>query len=212
MRRGPAPRKTKILNLALPAFGYNGPPRIDTGAMERLEPSMQSSTHSNLVAVRAALAAAWGVICALTMAAPILLSHSHRRAASVLYLTFSCICHQIPERSFMISGHSFAVCHRCFGIYLGLFLGSLIGNRFVHRSPQVRRFLVLAAGVPLLLDVILPFAGLWTSSGMSRFFTGLFLGNLISPLLVRGAQEFLNEVSVTGLLPVICISREASHE
>jgi len=173
---------------------------------------MHSSTHFNQGSARVALAATWGVLCALPLAAPILVSHSCRRAASVAYLFFFCICHQIPERSFTISGHPLAVCHRCFGIYLGLFLGSLIDNHFVHRSPQVRRFLVLAAGIPLLLDVLMPFAGLWTSSSMSRFFTGLLLGTLISPLLVRGVQEFLNEVSGAGLLSAICISREASHE
>jgi len=180
--------------------------------MKRSGPSMYASTHSSPVSARGALAAAWGFICALTLAAPILLSYSCRRAASALYLSFSCICHQIPERSFMIAGHPLAACHRCFGIYLGLFLGSLIENHIVHRSPQVRRLLVVAAGIPLLLDALLPFAGLWTSSSMSRFFTGLLLGNLISPLLVRGMQEFLNEVSGAGLLSAICLSREASHE
>jgi uncharacterized membrane protein len=155
---------------------------------------MHSSTHSNAVYARATLAAAWGFICALTLAAPILLSCSCPRAASVLYLVFSRICHQIPERSFMISQHPLAVCHRCFGIYFGLFLGSVIENHFVHRSPQVRRFWILAAGIPLMLDALLPFAGLWTSNSLSRFFTGFLLGNLISPLLVRGVQEFLKEV------------------
>jgi len=153
---------------------------------------MHVSNHGSSASARAIMAGAWGIVCGLILAAPILMSHSCRSAASVLYLSFSCICHQIPERSFAIFGHPLAVCHRCFGIYLGLFLGSLIENRFVHGSLRVRRFWILAASIPLLLDVLLNSAGLWTSTCFSRFFTGLLFGNLVSPLLVRGVAEFLN--------------------
>jgi uncharacterized membrane protein len=152
---------------------------------------MDSSPHIN--SARKLLAVTWGLLCVMILAAPILLSHSCCKTASVLYLSFSFICHQIPERSFMISGHSFAVCHRCFGIYLGLFLGSLIENRFIHRSQQARRFYVLASIIPMLLDAVLPFTGLWSSTGISRFFTGLLFGSLISYLLVCGVAEILNE-------------------
>jgi uncharacterized membrane protein len=154
---------------------------------------MYVSIRSNPVSARVMLAGAWGSACALILAAPVLVSLSCSRAASAVYLAFSCLCHQIPQRSFMISGHALAVCHRCCGIYLGLFLGSLIKNPFIHRAPQVRRFCVLAASVPLLLDTLLPYAGLWTNTCCSRFFTGFVFGNLISPLLVRGLAEFLNE-------------------
>jgi uncharacterized membrane protein len=150
------------------------------------------SSHP-LNSARRLLAVTWGFLCAMILAAPILSSHSCCATASVLYLSFSFICHQIPERSFIISGHSLAVCHRCFGIYLGLFLGSLIKNRIIHRSQQARRLCVLIAIIPMLLDALLPFIGLWSSTGISRFFTGLLFGSLISYLLVCGVAEFLNE-------------------
>ncbi len=154
---------------------------------------MDSSAAANSKRARTTLAGAWGVVCALILAAPILASHSCRAAASVIYLYFSFICHQIPERSFALSGYTLAVCHRCTGIYLGLFLGSLVENHFIHRSPRGRRFWVLAASAPLFLDVLLPYTGLWTSTCLSRFFSGLLIGNVISSLLVRGAAEFLSE-------------------
>ena len=156
---------------------------------------MHPSAGYNSFPARIMLAGIWGVICAAILAAPILVSHACPRAASVLYFCFSCICHQIPERSFMILGYPLAVCHRCFGIYIGLFLGSLIENRFVHKSPQARRFWVMASGVPLMLDVFLPCAGLWSNTNLSRFLTGLLFGSLISPILACGVAEFLNETS-----------------
>jgi uncharacterized membrane protein len=142
---------------------------------------------------RALLAGSWCVVCAMIVAAPILSASGCQKAASVLYLSFAFICHQIPERSFMFSGHSLAVCHRCFGIYLGLFLGSFIENRFAHRSLQARRIFVLAATVPMLLDALLSHMGLWAGTGVGRFFTGFFFGILISALLVSGVAEFMNE-------------------
>jgi uncharacterized membrane protein len=154
---------------------------------------MHVSIHRSSVLARAIMAGAWGIVCGLILAAPILMSHSCHSAASVLYLSFSWVCHQIPERSFALLGHPLAACHRCFGIYLGLFLGSLTENRFVYESLRARRFWILAASIPLLLDVLLNSAGLWTNTCFSRFFTGLLFGNLASPLLVRGVTEFLNE-------------------
>jgi uncharacterized membrane protein len=129
----------------------------------------------------------------MILAAPILAAHSCRKAASVFYVSFACVCHQIPERSFALSGHSLAVCHRCFGIYLGLFLGSLIENRFIHQSLRLRRLYVLSASIPMLLDALVPYSGLWCSTSISRFCTGLLFGSMISCLLVHGVAELLNE-------------------
>jgi uncharacterized membrane protein len=160
---------------------------------------MQVAAGSNSFAPRLMIAGVWGVICVLTLAAPILLSSSYSTASSFLYLIFSGVCHQIPERSFLLSGHSLAVCHRCFGIYIGFFLGSLIENRCIHRSPQIRRLWTMVAISPLLLDVVLSFSGFWHGTGIIRFFTGLIFGGLISSLLVRGVVELLHETPLRQL-------------
>ena len=154
---------------------------------------MQTSASFHFFSARIILAGLWGMICSLAIAAPILLSNSSNTAASFIYLLFSRICHQIPERSFQLFGHPMAVCHRCLGIYIGLFLGSLIKNRFFHRSPQIRRVWIMAAVAPMLLDFCLSFSGLWHSAGIIRFSTGLVFGSLISSLLVRGVSELLHE-------------------
>jgi uncharacterized membrane protein len=133
------------------------------------------------------------MICGLIIAAPVLASHSFHRAAAIIYFFFCPICHQIPERSFMLFGNSLAVCHRCAGMYLGMLLGSFLANYSIHPSVNSRRFLVLGAITPILFDVLAPCAGLWTNTAFTRFITGLLFGTLISSLLVRGVSEIVQE-------------------
>jgi uncharacterized membrane protein len=140
------------------------------------------------------------------------MTHCGSSAAVIVYLFFSPICHQNPERSFAVWGHPFAVCHRCSGIYLGLFLGTLIKNNFMHRSPGIRRVWVLSAMIPLLLDLLLPLAGIWTGTWLIRFLTGLIFGMTAAWLVVRGLAELLNERETYGRLLCAIRIREASHE
>ncbi len=138
-------------------------------------------------------AAGWGFLCSLILAAPILAAHSRPRAASVVYFFFSFLCHQIPERSFVLLGSPLAVCHRCAGVYLGMFIGCFVGNHSMHRSARARRYWVFAAIAPVAFDLVAPVAGLWTNTACTRFSTGLLFGILISSLVVRGFEEFLQE-------------------
>ncbi|HKR00915.1 MAG TPA: DUF2085 domain-containing protein, partial [Pyrinomonadaceae bacterium] len=55
----------------------------------------------------------------LVVVAPLALAHGHGSAAFVLYEMFGRVCHQMPERTFYLEGHPFAVCARCTGIYFG---------------------------------------------------------------------------------------------
>jgi uncharacterized membrane protein len=159
----------------------------------RTEYFMRTLTRSRTIFSRTLLAGVFGTLCLSAASAPLLAMHARHTAAALLYLLFSSICHQIPERSFLISGYAVAVCHRCFGIYLGLFWGALVENPFLHRSPRSRRIWVLAAALPILLDALLPYTGLWSSKGFSRFVTGMLFGTVVSSLLVRGVTELLQE-------------------
>ena len=149
-----------------------------------------SSSTSRLL-----LVSFWGAICAAIIAAPLLAAHSHPLVASLLYLLFSPVCHQIPERSFALLGHAWAVCHRCAGIHFGVFIASLAGFKIlsVPDSSLKRRIRVIAAGAPLILDALLPYTGLWTNTPFSRFFTGFIFGGMLSSLLVLGIAEFLKD-------------------
>jgi uncharacterized membrane protein len=155
---------------------------------------MRILTRSLPNPARALLILLWGSLCCLIFAAPLLVSHTKYPAlAAVLYLFFAPVCHQNPERSFFIWGYALAVCQRCTGIYLGLFLSSILPfeSRRLLASPLGRRTWVLGAMVPLLLDIALPYFGVWTNSSVSRFTTGLIFGAMLSSLLVPAVEELL---------------------
>ncbi len=154
-----------------------------------MDESHRWGSHST----RIILASGWGVLCLLIAAAPILAAHSCPRVAAVVYLFFSVLCHQIPERSFFLLGNPLAVCHRCFGVYLGMFIGCFIENRAMHRSAKARRYWVLAAIALVGFDLVAPISGLWTNTLLTRFSTGLLFGIVVSSLLVRGFDEFLQD-------------------
>jgi len=143
--------------------------------------------------VRILLCAFWTILCILVIGAPILASQEYLAPSSIIYLAFSGVCHQIPERSFIFAGFPFAVCHRCLGIYVGLLAGSLVKNRLVCRPSGIRRCWIFASIAPLILDVLLPFTGIVDSTPLSRFLTGLLFGTMLSSLFLHGIRELLNK-------------------
>jgi uncharacterized membrane protein len=156
---------------------------------------MRQRPITTSIRIRILLAAAWGSLCVAVVAAPWLESHSYHNVAFVLYRLFSGICHQIPDRSFALFGYPLPVCHRCSGIYAGLFLGCFVVLRGIHRNTAVRRYLVLASIITLALDAIAPVMGLWNNSALSRFSTGLLFGIMASLIVVRGLEEFAQDFS-----------------
>lgn len=138
--------------------------------------------------VRILLALGWGVVCVLTVAAPLLLARGEPGALP-LYWGFSFFCHQLPGRSFTLAGLPLAACHRCVGIYLGLFAGAVAPAPRFPGSARARRRWLLAALLPALVDAALARAGLWPGSPWSRTGSGIFLGYMISTLLVRAPAE-----------------------
>jgi uncharacterized membrane protein len=144
----------------------------------------------------------WGGLCAMIVAAPLLVASGNPLCAAIIYLFFSPVCHQQPERSFVLMGYTLAVCHRCFGIYAGLWAGCIIPlpAHVIVRSPSWRRATVLAGAAPLMLDALLPVTGLWIGTPSSRFFTGLLFGITTSALLIPGLAEIFNGLSPLRLL------------
>ncbi len=107
----------------------------------------------------------------------------------VLMHTFAPVCHQIAERSFHVDGVALAACHRCYGIYWGLFLGPvlyLVVRRWEHKWWNQSRLLLAAALLPLGLDWVLDFVGLWSNTPLSRVLSGGVFG-LAAGMLVAQA-------------------------
>ena len=115
---------------------------------------------------------------------------------SSVYSFFSYVCHQMPDRSLHIDGHSMAVCTRCFGVYFGLAAGVLFYPlwRPIEEIEPIRRFWLFLSLVPVTIDWSLTMFGIWENTHVSRFLTGLILGvacaTFIVPALVEVTRNF----------------------
>lgn len=123
--------------------------------------------------------------------APIAKESGLENFSSPVYGFFSYICHQMPERSFHIENHPFAVCSRCFGVYFGLFLGFLIYpvlRKIDDIEPLARVWLFLAM-IPIAIDWSLGAFDIWENTHLSRFITGLILGAACAIYIVPALVE-----------------------
>lgn len=104
----------------------------------------------------------------------------------VIMKAFAPVCHQLPTRSFHVGDIAFAVCHRCYGIYMGLFAGVLVLT--ATRLWLSQRWLVIGTFVFLIimgLDWSLSVLGIRDNTLISRLVTGFFFGFLAGGLLGR---------------------------
>lgn len=100
------------------------------------------------------------------------------------HIVFSGLCHQMPDRTLSIDGHSMAVCHRCTGIYLGLALGGFAAlvKRVDPRSARV--WLIGAA--PTLIQVALAIPWTVFDAWWIRLITGAMTGAAGGLLMASG--------------------------
>lgn len=127
----------------------------------------------------------------LIIIAPLAQATHHNRLALTIYQSFSLMCHQIPERSFFIAGHKFAVCARCTGLYFGfaaILLAYPLFRSLRSTSAPPRKWLFIAA-FPLLIDFSLTFVGLWENTHTTRLVTGLLLGGVTVLYVMPGLSE-----------------------
>lgn len=117
-------------------------------------------------------------VSALILIAPVALNSGHAFWGFTIYHAFSLVCHQLPERSFFIGAHKFAVCSRCTGLYSGFALATLFYPlvRSLRRIEAPRRKWLFIAAAPLAIDFSLTFFGIWENTHSSRFITGALLG------------------------------------
>ena len=137
------------------------------------------------------MAALAGAVVGLIVAAPILHAAGHPGLAAAIYQTFSFVCHQIPERSFHLAGHQFAVCSRCTGLYSGLAFATLLYPtvRSLKRPDTPRIFWLFLAAAPLAIDFSLGYFEVWHNTHLSRFATGTLLGAVAVFYILPGLIE-----------------------
>jgi uncharacterized membrane protein len=149
------------------------------------------------------------MISTAIIAAPLALSSGHLLWALPIYHAFSLVCHQIPERSFFIAGHPFAVCARCFGLYAGFTLATIaypLVRSLKNTDAPPRKWLFMAA-VPLVIDYALGAFGIWNNTHSSRFITGALLGAVAvfytMPGLLELGLRLMTRKAPAALEPVV---------
>jgi len=130
-------------------------------------------------------------ILGLIVGAPLAASNNSPRAAFVIYHAFGTFCHQIPERSFFVAGHQFAVCARCTGLYSGFALVLLLYPLIkpIRSTALLNVKWLFLSAIPMLIDFSLTFFGLWENTHTSRLSTGLLLGGVTVFYVVPGLTE-----------------------
>jgi len=98
---------------------------------------------------------------------------------AVIQTAYQTLCHQRADRSFGVGGTAFAICHRCFGIYSGIAAGLLalpVAWKFGNALKRYSLIVLCTAVAPLVFDWGVDVLGFWSSTGFSRFATGLLAG------------------------------------
>jgi uncharacterized membrane protein len=153
-------------------------------------------------------------VMSLILGAPLSLQAGHPFWALTIYKSFSYVCHQIPERSFFIGSHQFAVCARCTGIYAGFALAAvlypLVRSLRLTEAPP-RKWLFLAAA-PLAIDFAVGYLGIWANTHSSRFATGALLGAVAVFYVMPGLMDLsLREWGSKGSLSSLDESSEVAR-
>ncbi len=131
-------------------------------------------------------------LAAIACAVPWLLSLSPE-IGFALRRGFALVCHQQPERSFVLFGGSVAVCARCLGIYLGASIGLLTD---IPRYVAWRLFLV-AASINAI-DGLSELSGLHSNWMFVRFLLGITLGATAGMLIIASIDKVKIPISSKG--------------
>jgi uncharacterized membrane protein len=152
----------------------------------------QTVTDRRSFVIWAVVATVSLIVMGMITGAPLAQASGHNVFAFALYGAFSHLCHQISERSFFIGGHQFAVCARCTGLYAGFAIATLCYPLFrsLRRTDTPARLWLFLAAVPLAIDFLLGFFGIWENTHLSRFLTGALLGSVAVFYVVPGLIDF----------------------
>jgi uncharacterized membrane protein len=150
-----------------------------------------AGASSAAIAVWVLVSAIGLAIVGLIVGAPFALAHGHPEFASPIYKAFSFVCHQIPERSFHLSGRQFGVCSRCTGLYTGFAVAAVmypLARSLKNTDTPSRVWLILAA-LPLAIDFALGYFSIWENTHLSRFLTGALLSSVAVFYIMPGLIE-----------------------
>lgn len=123
--------------------------------------------------------------------APWLSARGAAGPARAVYALYAPVCHQLAGRCYVLWGRPLAVCGRCLGIYLGFAAGlaayPLVRGWARTALPAGRLFILLT--LPLAVDGLAGFLGVWQSPIGFRAVTGFVWGALLPYYFVAGLAD-----------------------
>lgn len=139
--------------------------------------------------------------CAGILAAPLCSSMGGNaaQAGNALYQVYQPICHQIPERSYFLSGFQFGVCSRCSAIYLSFLLGTLLYPLVRNlKTPDLPpRWVMVVAVLPMLVDAAWIGPQFYEVTLVTRSLTGSLFGIILPFVLLPVALQAIDELFVS---------------
>jgi uncharacterized membrane protein len=156
---------------------------------------MKMTARNNAMIVYATLMTVSLAWIGLIFAAPWLMAKRHFLASAFVYRGFSAVCHQMSERSFHFHGFPLGVCSRCTAIYVG-FVAGLLLYAFVRDLKEEKfpaRWILIAAGVPMLIDFAGGLLGLFENTFLSRSLSGSLFGVVGAFYILPGLVSTINE-------------------
>lgn len=126
-----------------------------------------------------------------------------RKASGFITLFFSPVCHQIPDRSFHIVGHTLAVCSRCTGIYIGFLFGVMLYPCFrdFGKSTLPPQWILLVGILPIAVEVLFSLCRIIHPNNLCRFLTGFGAGNVTAFYVLPAVFDLANRQAIKHLKP-----------
>ena len=115
-------------------------------------------------------------------------NHPKGVLSGIVYGLASTVCHQRPERSFVLTTRQFPVCARCTGLYVSGAWAALAAWLGACRAPRQARRLLLLAAVPTAMTIPVEWLGLSPLSNVIRAGTALPLGAAAGWTFVRALR------------------------
>lgn len=109
-----------------------------------------------------------------------------------LKIMYSSVCHQHIEKTIVWNGHHLLVCSRCFGIYSGSLISSLIFLFIPIFKIKKISYLIIGA-VPMFIDVLFYSIGIYNYSKEIAFFSGFLFGIVGIIYIYNGLQILLSK-------------------
>jgi uncharacterized membrane protein len=103
---------------------------------------------------------------------------------------YSTVCHQESVKCISIGGINMLVCSRCTGIYTGALIAGLFS--LLVTLPEINKKILILSTIPLTMDVLFTFTGVYSYSKSIAFSTGLAFGSTIYLLIISELENLFS--------------------